>query len=291
MDLDKVDLVMWTKNGERPLPAVLKRIGEVIPAEAVNQRLIVDDHSSDRTREIAGSFGWQVIYNRGKGISDGANTALSHVETEFFVSFEQDLLLAWNWWNKIRGYLSEPEVAVASGVRFVYSPLALKRIEEYTAESYMAEEERGNFVPYVKTLDNTIYKTQIIREVGGFPMVPSSIAVDQALSQLIHSKGLKWKVDYTLHSVHLRNGLKDEFAHTNWYGTHSDEVDILLQRKIPTTRSLLMRLMVSPVRGFQIALKKRAPEAFCVYPLLRWHYVKGVVEGRRGKAIVLLGSG
>ena len=31
--LDKIDLVMWTKNGSKTLPSVLKRIGEVIPKD------------------------------------------------------------------------------------------------------------------------------------------------------------------------------------------------------------------------------------------------------------------
>jgi glycosyltransferase involved in cell wall biosynthesis len=93
----KVDLVMWTKNGAETLSSVLGRISEVIPEEFVNMKLIVDDRSTDNTCDIAGSFGWTVVLNDGRGISDGANTALRRAKSDLFVSFEQDLLLARDW--------------------------------------------------------------------------------------------------------------------------------------------------------------------------------------------------
>jgi glycosyltransferase involved in cell wall biosynthesis len=91
--IGKVDLVMWTKNGQATLPTVLKQIAKVIPSEFVNKKIISDDGSTDYTVEIAKSFGWSVFSNEGQGISDGANTALKHVESEYFISFEQDLIL------------------------------------------------------------------------------------------------------------------------------------------------------------------------------------------------------
>jgi glycosyltransferase involved in cell wall biosynthesis len=90
---------MWTFNGEKTLPAVLSRINQVVPKDRVNQKFIVDDRSKDNTVAIAKQLGWNVVRNEGKGISDGANTALKHVETEYFCSFEQDIILAPQWWQ------------------------------------------------------------------------------------------------------------------------------------------------------------------------------------------------
>ncbi len=79
---------------------MLKRIDEVVPQSLVNNRVIVDDRSTDDTRKIAESFGWTAVLNDGAGISDGANTALRHATSERFISFEQDLLLSRDWWKK-----------------------------------------------------------------------------------------------------------------------------------------------------------------------------------------------
>jgi len=272
---------MWTKNGANTLAPVLRRIGEVIPTDCVNKRLIIDDKSTDKTRQIAGSFGWQVIPNEGNGISDGANTALQHVETDYFASFEQDLFLSRDWWHKIPLYFSDPKVAIASGIRFDYYPAAVKKIQEYTAEKYKVEDRPGRFFPYVKTLDNTIYRTRAIRRIGGFPKLPMSVGVDHALSQRIHQSAMLWKVDYKIHSIHLRQGLREEFEHNYWYGRHSNELQLTLFRKNAEVRSLMIRVLLSPLRGMDIALRKNTPQAIYIYPLIRLHFLRGVLDSRR----------
>lgn len=279
--IGKLDLVMWTKNGAYTLPAVLKQINKVIPSEYVNQRIIVDDQSTDQTREVAVANGWKVIFNEGKGISDGANTALREVETEFFISFEQDLLLAPDWWKKIPEYVWSSEAAVASGIRFVNYPLSIKKIEEFSAEKYKLQDQPGKYFPMVKTIDNTIYKTEIIRKIGGFPYLPSSVGVDQALSQKVFAAGFKWKVDYDVHSVHLRNGLKGELSHNYWYGLFSDELERKMNNRNASTRSMVVKFLRSPIRGLEIAVKKNAPESIIIYPLMRLSYLRGFFNGRR----------
>lgn len=243
--VEKVDLVMWTKNGARFLPRVLKRIEEVIPNEDINQKILVDDHSIDNTTKIAKEFNWSVYANPSTGIPSGANESLRHVETEFFVSIEQDLLLTKEWWNKIPKHLLNEKVAVASGIRLANQPLALRKLEEYVMERY---ERRGSLYP---TLDNTIYKTEIIRKLGCFPNLSVSIEVDLVLAKNIHSNGYIWKVDYSVKSMHLRGGLRDELAHQYWHGVCKRKLD-------PRILSLdqILHLFFSPIRGLDVAIKK-----------------------------------
>jgi glycosyltransferase involved in cell wall biosynthesis len=47
-----IDLCMWTRNGARTLPVVLDRINKVVPEGVVNQRLVVDDCSTDKVNQI-----------------------------------------------------------------------------------------------------------------------------------------------------------------------------------------------------------------------------------------------
>lgn len=279
--IEKVDLVMWTKDGSRTLPFVLKRINEVIPERAVASRILVDDHSMDDTREIAESYGWQVLFNEGGGISNGANTALKHVASDFFISFEQDLILAKEWWKKIPKHLIDAKVAVASGVRLPNQPTALRKLQEYTTERYQREEERSPSFLYGKTLDNTIYKTRIIRELGGFPRLSVSVGVDTALAQRVLLGGYRWKVDYTVKSIHLRSGLKDELAHYYWYGVCSGRLTPTLLNRPVETKHNILRLFFSPIRGLHVAIKKNAPEVVYIYPLIRFNVLKGNLEGRR----------
>jgi glycosyltransferase involved in cell wall biosynthesis len=281
VNLDKVDLVMWTKNGASTLRPVFQRIRDVIPAANVNLKIIVDDASTDGTPQIARSFGWEVVPNEGKGISDGANTALRHVATPFYVSFEQDLLLARDFWVKVPRFFSDPQVAVASGVRYVYYPEGLKRIEQYTVQRYRDEDTGKTYAQNVKTLDNTIYRTEVIRKIGGYPYIPSSVGVDQGLSHLVFQAGYKWKVDYEVASVHLRNGLKQELAHNYWYGRNSDELEQKMFHRNASSLRMIRRFLTSPVRGVQIAVRMNAPDAIYIYPLMRLSFMRGVFHQRR----------
>lgn len=286
--IKQVDLVMWTKNGAKTLPLVLRRINKVIPEKAVGKRLIVDDKSTDETREIAKSFGWHVVFNEGEGISDGANTALKHVTSECFVSFEQDLLLATEWWEKIPLSLSSPKVAVASGVRLSSYPPTLTKLQEYTIERYMKKElpaylrgrETSAFF-LAKTLDNTIYRTRIIRDLGGFPRLSVAAGIDHALAQKVHVNGYEWKVNYTVKSTHLRRGIRDELAHRYWYGTCLDGIEqAIFHRSVNLSRNIL-QFLISPVMSVHVVVAKKNPQAFYLYPLMRFYTLKGVFDGRR----------
>jgi glycosyltransferase involved in cell wall biosynthesis len=287
--MNVTDLVMWTLNGESTLDAVLKRINEVVPSGCVNNRFIVDDGSSDCTVEIAERNGWDVKHNCGRGISDGANTALSNVETEFFCSFEQDVLLSSAWWSEVAEPLFSSKYAVASGVRFSSQPNGLIALQKFTAKQYMKaklDDSKRCFAPeYVlgKTLDNTIYRTCSMREIGGFPKLATNAGVDTVLIYRLLNAGYIWRVNYAVHSIHIREGLTDELRHHRGYGQQIPYINryLTVHEKIftPFNRvGMVNRLLYSPIEGLKIALKTGVPTVTYIYPLIRWYYVKGMLE-------------
>ena len=276
----KVDLVMWTKNGEKFLLSVLNRIDSVIPYECVNQKILVDDHSNDRTVEIARDFNWTVYENPSMGISAGANEALRRVKSPFFISFEQDLLLAKDWWSRIPLHLESSKVAVASGVRFPDRPVGLRKLYQYLAK-------KGRQVkPYMfgMTLDNTVYKTKIIKALGGFPWVNRNSGVDVILAYKISDAGFQWIVDCDVQSTHLRYGLRSELRHEEWHGYTLSEISHTIRQEIGkrphvTKWGTLSRFIFSPLRGLSIALTMDEPSIVYIYPLIRLYYVKGLLKG------------
>jgi glycosyltransferase involved in cell wall biosynthesis len=287
----KVDLVMWTKNGSNTLPSVLKRINEVVPGEFVGQKLIVDDKSVDNTREVAKVFGWTVVFNEGTGISDGANTALKHVKAERFISFEQDLLLSRDWWSKIPCYLENPQVAAASGMRFADVPGGVRKLQQYVAKKYRGESELASWLrtrqmaafTLGKTLDNTIYRTKIIKALGGFPKMRLNAGVDTILAYKLAQVGYHWVVNYNVQSIHLRKGLKQELRHQYWYGTQLNEIwrriETETNKSPPVTRfGIIYRFFTSPFTGLFVAFKTNEPSITYIHPLIRFYYMKGLLR-------------
>jgi len=291
---DKVDLVMWTKNGAQTLPKVLKRISEVIPASSVGKKIVADDASTDGTQRILESFGWQVVPNRGTGISDGANTALEMVGSDFFVSFEQDLLLSNNWWQKISPMILNPKIAVASGMRFADKPAGVRKLQEYVGKQYRGKANLASWLKsrdmsaftLGKTLDNTIYKTEIVRQLGGFPKLRVNAGVDTTLAYRINEAGYQWVVDYNLQSVHLRKGLRQELNHQYWYGAQLYEiwrqVKTETNQRPPVTKlGVIRRFLISPFTGLFVAYKTKEPSIVYIHPLIRFYYMKGLLESSR----------
>ena len=290
--IGKVDLVMWTKNGAHTLPAVLKRISEVIPVDFVNQKIIADDMSTDNSRKIALSYGWKVVLNQGKGISDNANTALTHVSTKFFISFEQDLLLARDWWDKIPKRLEDSNITVASGMRFANKPSGVRKMQQYVAKKYRGEVELASWLrgrematfTLGKTIDNTIYRTTAIRAIGGFPKLPSNSGVDTTLAYLLSNQGYNWFVDYDVQSVHLRKNLYQELRHQCWYAKQLNYIWIQIEKmtgahRPPVTKfDVLYRFGLSPFTGIFMAVKTREPSIAYIHPLIRLYYLLGYLN-------------
>jgi glycosyltransferase involved in cell wall biosynthesis len=290
----KVDLVMWTKNGEETLPFILKRINEVIPTEFINEKLAVDDQSSDETQHIAESFGWTVIPNKGRGISDGANTALEKVASEFFVSFEQDLLLSHDWWEKIPPLLEDSSVAAASGMRFADRPKGVKKLQQYVAKKYRGEAGLASWLrsrqmaafTLGKTLDNTVYKTKIIKALGGFPWTSANAGIDTILAYKIEQAGYHWAVDYNVQSIHIRKGLKQELDHEYWHGMQLYEIWQRIETETskgpPVTRlGVIYRFLTSPFTGLFMAFRTKEPTITYIHPLIRFYYMKGLLKASR----------
>jgi glycosyltransferase involved in cell wall biosynthesis len=266
---------MWTKNGAETLDSVLQRINQVIPPEYVSQKLIVDDHSTDSTREIAKRYGWEVYNNDLGGISNGSNCALTHVETEWFCSFEQDVLIAEDWFKKIYPLINKPKCAVASGCRFTSNPKTVHLLEKFSHNT------RYYNPMYGKTLDNTIYKTTVIKSMG-FPLMKSNCGIDIVLANLLEQKGYMWYVNYNCISTHMKKpNLRQHFKRIRWYGKAESEIRKKSNLKNINIKLVFLKLPRSIFIGVFIAWKMHYAPITLVYPIEMLCRFKGFIEGKR----------
>ena len=285
--LAKFDIVMWVRNGEVTLPVALKRIEQVIPSELLEQRIMVDDHSTDASKEIGESFGWKVVPNPDTGISAGANHALSLVQSEYFASFEQDIFLAADWWPRVPGLVLGRDSDVASGLRFVDRPLSVRAIQEYSAEKCFHRRcfETAKVDRFVlgRSFDNTFYRTDAVKATGGFPKASFSSGLDTVLAYKLHCLGYKWRVDYDVQSIHLHGDLSNELQKQYWYGTQLSQVLKTVEMetgvKLPVTKfNTAIRVFSAPLIGLKIAVKTHVPSTFIVYPLQRLYGLRGMLK-------------
>jgi glycosyltransferase involved in cell wall biosynthesis len=282
-----IDIVMWAKNGELTLPFVLRQIDKVIPKHAINNRILIDDHSTDNTRQIGLEHGWVVIPNKGHGITSAANTALNNVETPTFCSFEQDLFLSNDWFNNVYPLISKENVVVASGVRIASAPSAVRKIELEIHNDYLSKLSKRlinrNF--HGQSIDNTVYKTDFIKSLGGFSSLECNAGHDYCIClKLMKSKQI-WAVNYNVVSLHLRpNSYIYELRHERWYGRSFREIYTSNGLQVPvwmTTKTFGIRLLTSPFTSTKLVKKLRDPLIFVYYPAFCLVQLVGSIEGKR----------
>jgi len=273
--IGKVDLVMWAKNGENVLPTVLKRIDEVIPHEVVCHKILVDDHSTDRTTEIAKEFNWNVYPNPKTGIPSGANEALKHVDQDFFISVEQDVVLAKDWWEKIPPHMNDNKVAVAQGIRMSTEP-TLRKLDEYV---YSRLKSNVDPIRFGVSMDNNIFKTKIIKQLGGFPS-DCLVCTDTILmKKIIYETPYKWVIDVNVVSDHIRQSIKTHIKHKYTLTKLCANSHYCVNEAGPLLTNLKL-FLTSPIRASIIAYKKRCPQILYVYPAIRYEKLKACIEAK-----------
>lgn len=245
---------MWSKYGSSE--QVLAQINKVIPSNIIHKRFVVVDAYADLKLDAGRLFreyGWQIALNQGVGLAGAANTALSYVTTEYFASFEDDVVLSVDWWSAVNASLSEG-VAVVQGVRYTNNRF-IRVLEE------LQEKRKIN-----SCMDNNLCLTKAFRQVGGYP-AECKVCVDANLKAKIERHGYKWIITFATVSTHLRSGftgyLKDQ---RKWWIDCSHKGEACFRINVWGD---LKRFLYSPIRGLQVAWQKRIWELFFLYPVLR----------------------
>ncbi|MHA1713220.1 MAG: glycosyltransferase [Candidatus Ranarchaeia archaeon] len=265
---EKIDLAIWAKNGGWCLSPVLSRIQEVIPPKKVCCKILIDDGSTDDTADIGRKHGWTVISTKGVGIGRAAQLALDHVDTNFFCSFEQDVLLHPKWFETLYPQIKKnTDTAVIQGARL--SSLKPMRI---------MEKWRWRRNPYLVSIDNNIYRSDIIRRIGGFPNNPFA-GVDTLLHNKLKKAGWNWVVDKSIVSLHLRRSLLNDILRLYRYQLYNQGK--VWRKKSLSISTYALKFLASPVRGWMIAIEFAYLPVAVIYPLIRFFSYKGYIDAMK----------
>lgn len=86
----KISIIICAKNEEKNLPWVLNRINKLIAKLKKTEIIIVDGHSTDRTRKITREFGFQIVSDHGKGKGDAIRVGAEHAHGDVLVFIDAD---------------------------------------------------------------------------------------------------------------------------------------------------------------------------------------------------------
>lgn len=254
----KVDACIWTKNSSKFLPITLTAFDMTVPKDVLGRKIMVDDHSEDKTVEIGEKYGWRTYTNPGIGIASAANEALSYITTPFFISIEHDVILAKDWFTRLFPRIRDDvNIAVCQGIR-IPTDKTLLAIFGRAWKSW--------------SIDNTIYRTAIIRKLGGFPRKCEGTCTDSWLKKAVEDAGFEWVIDSSVVSEHIYSGIRHYWRKEE--KTRFCTCEFWQQGRLDGFPRLFRLAVTSPLYGLQIAMRHNRPEAFLAYPYHRFRLMQ-----------------
>lgn len=190
-----IDVIVLTKNSELHLEKCLKAIYGNIP---INNLLIIDGYSTDRTMDIVSQF--EKKFENVLIIKDVGNRAISRqkgikrVETDWFMFVDSDVVLCKDWYKKAKKYM-EKNVGLVWGIE-VWSTIHGKNtLATFLLLTRKIFEIRGG-------THDTLIRTQLVKDIA----IPENLHVfeDTYIKDWITKKGYLSIPCYSPFCIHYR---------------------------------------------------------------------------------------
>lgn len=243
--LEKIDIVMCTWNSNKPwFERCLRSIKREIP---LCHFIVIDRFSEDGTQEvIRKNFPDAIIVENNLNLGKARAEAVKYVDAEWFAFIDDDIELFNGWYKEIIKHLNSTVGAIA----FTALPEEewLKKL--FLQSPKIAISIRRKWVSeYWVPCTNTLVKTELVRDWS--PPSFLSAGEDAHLSKHIMSKGYRVVLLQNYHVKHYGlHGLKGA-KKKQWYCSSAR----LLKHTPITTKRLVRRFLISPLRGLYIGFK------------------------------------
>jgi len=182
--------------------------------------LIVDNHSTDKTPEIIRQYPVKYLLEKKRGVCFARNRAIREARGELLAYTDSDCFAEKNW---ISGLVKGFEEKGVGGVGGHVEPYPSENIiERYIAKREILTQEvmfreKENSPPFFITA-NVMYRTEILREIGGFDNFFRVAGEDADLCWRVAEAGYKLKLEpgavvYHKHRSNLKTLWKQMFSY------------------------------------------------------------------------------
>jgi len=195
-----ITVAVCAKNEENTIEDCLKSIQNqsVKPDEII----LLDDHSTDSTAKISKKLGVTLIENQGHQLYDARNTALKHCNTEVLAFTDADCILEEHWVENILRVLSTKDVAGGTGS---HPPQTSNPIVGWIYKNWLIMETESTGYTGGVAGGNCYFKTELLKEIGGWPSLPYANAEDVYIAIMLKKAGYKLWFDDNIIAYHYFN--------------------------------------------------------------------------------------
>ncbi len=217
MDLEKepiVSILVPAYNEEKTIEGTMASVRDIdYPREKLDV-IIIDDGSSDKTKKIIETFiakegldHFRLLSHKNMGKAASMNKALKLAKGEFFACLDADSFVDANSLRKMLSFYykeNDPQLVVITPAMKVHKPRnVLQKIQwiEYLVMILVGRISSHLDSLYVAPGPFSLYRTEVIRDVGGFDT--KTLAEDQEIAYRLQEKHYRLKqcFDAYVHTV------------------------------------------------------------------------------------------
>lgn len=192
-----ITVAVCAKNAEKILGDCLESINN--QSLKPDKVLVIDDHSTDATTDIAHRLGARVIVNEGYQLYDGRNTALRHCDTEVLAFTDADCILDEKWVENIIHVFNTRDVVGGTGA---HPPVCINGFAGWLHHMWFIVEIESTGYTGGIIGGNSYFKTDALRKVGGWISLPYSAAEDVYIAIKLLDSGYKLWFDENIVAHH-----------------------------------------------------------------------------------------
>lgn len=212
----KVSLYIPCYNAERYIPRSIE--GALRQTYPLDEILVIDDGSRDRTREIASRYPVRVLsHERNRGVAAARNTGFRNCRNELVASLDADCVAEPDWLEKLLPYLEDPKVGGVSCrvVESVQISLADRWRKAHLPEDWGSSEIVN---PPFLFGANGLHRKSLMERVGGFDEVTWPAGCGEDLHLTTEMRKIGYNLIYIPATLvkHIKQDTVRSVLYTRW---------------------------------------------------------------------------
>ena len=212
----EVSLYIPCYNAERYIARSIE--GALRQTYPLDEILVVDDGSRDRTREIASRYPVRIVgHDRNRGLAAARNTGFRRTRNELVASLDADCVAEPDWLERLLPHLDDPKVAGAGGR---LEETVLTSLADRWRQAHLPENWGNSLVVNPPFLfgANGLHRKSAMEEVDGYDEItwPAGCGEDKDISRKLQAKGYNLTYDPASRVKHIKQDTVRSVLDTRW---------------------------------------------------------------------------
>ena len=214
-----ISVVVPAFNAEKTLGACLDALLEQTAPRETYEIIVVDDGSTDRTKQTAEAYGVRVFSEANRGAAAARNLGVQNARGEIVLFVDADSVPDRNWIQEMAAPFHDPSIAGASGQKKTRQQNLWARLVQL---EYDFKYDRMAVHAAIDFVDSSTaaYRREVLLANGGFDTTLKE-AEDTELSYRLAERGyrlilIREGVTYHVHPETLLHYLRRKFQYARW---------------------------------------------------------------------------